>query len=135
MKYRFIIGLLTIVLFSNSCAEKIKVDTSKAPEEIVIAIEASYQLSKELTDIQIDAGSDKVLDSSEIENIGKVFRELASLNNENKEKYGKDLYFLAISKERKAEFDKLSESVIFLKDCKGYDELGLLIQKIAIEIN
>ncbi|MFC2113764.1 hypothetical protein ACFLRI_00290 [Bacteroidota bacterium] len=133
-KITSIISMVVLALIITSCAEKEKVDTSQAPAEIVQAIEMSFQLSKELTDLQVNAGADKILDQSEIEAIGQLFQKLAIINNSNLKTYEKDKYFIALSKERKNEFNELAEKVVFLKDCQGYDDLGLAIQKFAIEV-
>ena len=133
-KITSIISILLLALFITSCAEKEKVDISQAPDTVVNAIEKSYQLSKELTDLQVTAGQDKNLDATEIENICKLFRTLAIVNNFNLQQFGKDKYFIALTKDRKKEFNKLAEAVVFLKDCNGYDELGLAIQKVSIEV-
>ncbi|HPE54941.1 MAG TPA: hypothetical protein P5514_13715 [Bacteroidales bacterium] len=128
-----IIGI-AFTLFFVSCAEKEKVDLTKAPIEIKNAIEKSYNLSEKLTDIQVKAGEDKNLDNQETEQIGELFRELAIVNNINLKNYSTDKYYIALKKEYKPKFDSLAAKVTFLKDCKGYDEMGLAIQKIALEV-
>jgi hypothetical protein len=84
--------------------------------------------------MQVEAGKDKVLDPLEIEKIGKEFRELAIVNNINLKNYATDKYFIALKKEYKPKFDSLADQVVFMKDCQGYDEMGLAIQKIALEV-
>lgn len=133
-KITSIIIALFFTLIFTSCAEKEKVDTSKAPENVKNAIEKSFQLSKELTDLQVEAGKDKRIDSEEISIIGDVFRTLAVVNNYNHKNFKDDKYFIALNKARKAEFDKLAQMVVFIKNCEGYDELGLAVQKIALEV-
>ncbi|MBC8344524.1 MAG: hypothetical protein H8E61_11130 [Bacteroidetes bacterium] len=133
-KITSIISIVVLLFLITSCAEKEKVDTSQAPEDIVNAIEESYQLSKELTDIQVKAGEDKILDAEEIDHIAQVFRHLAIVNNNNLKHYQKDKYFVALTKERKKDLNELAADVVFLKECQGYDELGLAIQKIAQEV-
>jgi len=133
-KLTSIIFPVILIMIFSACGKKEKIDASKAPEEIKNAVELSYQMSKELTDIQVQAGKDKVLDAAEIEAIGKAFKKLAIVNNSNVEKYVTNKYFLAVKKEYKDKFDELAEQVVFLKDCKGYDELGLAIQKIALDV-
>ncbi|MCF8368401.1 MAG: hypothetical protein K9G76_05105 [Bacteroidales bacterium] len=129
-----IIKITLLALVISSCAQKEKVDISQAPEEIKNALENSFQLSQELTDLQLKAGADMELDQAEIDHIVKSFARLAIVNNINLEKYATDKYFIALKKEYKPNFDKLAEEVVFLKDCKGYDEMGLAIQKIALEV-
>ncbi|MCK4568958.1 MAG: hypothetical protein KAT76_01635 [Bacteroidales bacterium] len=133
-KLTSIITIILLALAVVSCGKKGKIDTSKASAEVKNAIEASYQLSKKLTDMQLEAGKDNVLDAEEIEAIGKVFERLAIINNLNIKRYARDKYFIALRKEYKDKYDVLADTVVFLKDCEGYDQLGLSIQKISIEV-
>lgn len=133
-KITLIISFFCLTALFISCAESQKVDSSEAPEEVKNAIESSYQLSKELTELQIKAGEDRTINPEEISAIGEVFRKLAIINNYNLKTYKGDKYFIALSRERKKEFDELASKVTFLKDCAGYNELGLAIQKIALEV-
>ena len=84
--------------------------------------------------MQLEAGADKTLDASEINAIGKMYGKLAIINNINIEKYATDKYFIALRKEYKDKYDVLADTVVFLKDCEGYDQLGLAIQKISLEV-
>jgi len=129
-----IISVLFLTLIFTSCAEKEKIDTSKAPAEIKDAIEMSYQLSNQLTDMQVAAGSDKVINAGEISVIGVAFKKLAIVNNYNLKNFKDNKFFIALNKERKNEYDALAKKVVFLKDCEGYDALGLEVQKIALEV-
>ena len=129
------IFLLAIVsLLFVSCGQKEAVNTSEAPAAIKDAIGNAYQLSKDLTELQLQAGADMMLDEAEIAEIGKSFRYLAILNNINARDYADDKYFIALKKEYKDSFDVLADTVIFLKDCEGYDQLGLSIQQISLEV-
>jgi hypothetical protein len=74
------------------------------------------------------------LDDQEIKEIGEAFRHLAILNNRNAKDFASDKYFIALRKEFKDTFDILADTVIFLKDCEGYNELGLAIQQISLEV-
>lgn len=129
-----IISALFLTLIVTSCAEKEKVDTSQAPAEIKDAIEMSYQLSNQLTEMQVAAGSDKVINADEISGIAVAFKKLAIVNNYNLKNFKDNKFFIALNKERKNEYDALAKKVVFLKDCEGYDALGLEVQKIAIEV-
>ena len=129
-----IISALFLTLIVTSCAEKEKVDTSQAPAEIKDAIEMSYQLSKQLTEMQVVAGSDKVINVEEISAIGVLFKKLAIVNNFNLKNFKDNKYYIALNKERKNEYDALAKKVVFLKDCQGYDALGLEVQKIGLEV-
>ena len=136
MKYSFlniIVGVL-ITFVMASCAEKEKVDLTQAPDDVKDAVEHSYILSEKLTDLQVKAGADNILNEKEIEEIGESFRELAIVNNINLKNYATDKYFIALRKEYKPQFDTLAAKVVFLKDCEGYDDMGLAIQKISIEV-
>ncbi|HSG68663.1 MAG TPA: hypothetical protein VK994_08150 [Bacteroidales bacterium] len=133
-KISFIIILASISLIFTSCGQKEKVDTSQAPQEIRDAIEYSYQLSKELTDLQLQAASDMVFDESEISEIGESFRYLAIVNNINARDFSMNKYFIALRTEYKDSFDALADTVVFIKDCEGYDQLGLAIQQISLEV-
>ncbi len=133
-KITSIILPLLFTLIITSCAEKEKVDTSKAPEDVKNAIENSYQLSKKLTDLQVEAGQDKLINAEEIAVIAEAFRHLSIVNNYNQKNFKDNKYFIALNKERKEEFDKLAEKVVFIKDCEGYNELGLFTQKVALEV-
>lgn len=125
-------AVLSLVI--ASCGQKEKVDTAQAPQEVKDAIENSYRLSKELTDLQLNAASDMVLDEAEIQEISKAFMHLAIVNNINARDYSTDKYFIALRKEYKDSFDLLADTVVFLKDCQGYDQLGLAIQKVSLEV-
>jgi len=129
-----IISALFLTLIVTSCAEKEKVDTSQAPAEIKDAIEMSYQLSKQLTEMQVVAGSDKVINVEEISAIGVLFKKLAIVNNFNLKNFKDNKYYIALNKERKNEYDALAKKVVFLKDCQGYDALGLEVKKIGLEV-
>jgi len=129
-----IISALFLTLIVTSCAEKEKVNTAQAPAEIKDAIEMSYQLSHQLTEMQVAAGSDKIIDAEEISAIGVAFKKLAIVNNYNLKNFKDNKYFIALNKERKNEYDELATKVVFLKDCEGYDALGLAVQKIALEV-
>lgn len=129
-----IIAALMLVMAVASCGQKEKVDTSQAPQEIRDAIQKSYDLSKDLTDLQLKAGEDMVLDQQEIAEIGEAFRYLAIVNNQNAANYASDKYFTALRKDFKDAFDELADTVVFLKDCEGYNDLGLVIQEISLEV-
>jgi hypothetical protein len=132
-----IISIITIILLGLaivSCSEKEKVDTKDAPAEVSIAVENAYTLSQELTWLQLEAGADRTLDAAEIDAIVKMYEKLAIVNNINIEKYATDKYFLALRKEYKNKYDVLADTVVFLRECEGYDELGLAIQKISLEV-
>jgi hypothetical protein len=133
-KITSIIAAVMLVLAFASCGQKEKVDTSQAPQEIRDAIQKSYDLSKELTELQLKAGEDMVLDQEEIGEIGEAFRYLAIVNNQNAANYASDKYFIALRSDFKDAFDKLADTVVFLKDCEGYNELGLAIQEISLEV-
>ncbi len=128
----FLIAFTTLLL--ASCGQKEVVDTAQAPAEVRDAIENSYQLSKDLTDLQLKAGADMVIDEAEIAEIGESFRYLAIVNNINARDYSTDKFFIALKKEYKDAFDKLADTVVFLKDCEGYNELGLAIREISLEV-
>lgn len=123
-----------LALFVVSCGQKEKIDTSQAPEDVKSAVEKSYQLSKELTDLQLDAAQDMVLDEMEIKQIGEAFRYLAIVNNINARDYSTDKYFTALRSEYKDRFDALADTVVFIKDCEGYDALGLAIMEISLQV-
>ena len=36
--------------------------------------------------------------------------------------------------EYKDKYDLLADTVVFLKDCEGYDQLGITIQEISLEV-
>jgi hypothetical protein len=123
-----------VILLFTQCGEKEKLDTSKAPAEIKSAINESLANSKVLTEIQLKAIEDGVIDSEEIQIITEAFGSLAIVNNRNKENYSKDKYFIALNKESKKELDNLAKATVKLKDCKGYNELWMSIQKKALEV-
>ena len=129
-----ILIITALSLLIASCGQKEKIDTAQAPQEVKDAIENSYRLSKELTDLQLNAASDRVLDDAEISEIGEAFRYLAIVNNINARDFSTDKYFIALRKEYKDSFDVLADTVIFLKDCEGYDKLGLTIQQLSLEV-
>lgn len=138
-KLTSIISIILLALAVVSCAEKEKVDTKKAPADIVKAVEDAYTLSQELTWLQLEAGADKILDASEIEAIGLLYTKLAITNNKNIEDFTKEpdentKYFIALRKEYKDKYDVLADTVVFLKDCEGYDQLGLTIQDISLKV-
>ena len=128
----FLVAIVSLLIVS--CGQKEAVDTADAPAAVKDALENAYQLSKELTDLQLQAGADKNLDEAEIAEIGESFRYLAIVNNINARDYASDKYFIALKKEYKDSFDALADTVIFLKDCEGYDQLGLAIQQISLEV-
>ncbi len=133
-KLTSIISIILLALAIVSCSKKEKVDTKDAPAEVSMAVEKAYTLSQEITWLQLEAGADKTLDASEIDAIGKLFGKLAIVNNINIEKYATNKYFIALRKEYKSKYDVLADTVVFLKDCEGYDQLGLAIQKISVEV-
>lgn len=133
-KITIIFPIVLLALLMVSCGQKEVVDTANAPEEVRVALESAYELSKELTDLQLEAGADMKLTESEISQIGESFRHLAIVNNINAEKFATDKYFIALKKEYKDAFDALADTVVFLKDCEGYDELGLAIKDISLEV-
>ncbi|MDT8392460.1 MAG: hypothetical protein RQ761_01355 [Bacteroidales bacterium] len=135
MKKRTSIILMAIfTLFLASCGNKVTVDTADAPQEIKDAVLESYRLSEKLTQIQVEAGQDMKLDQNEIEEITEAFKHLAIVNNKNAEDFASNNYFIALRTEYKDTFDILANKVVFLKDCEGYDKLGLTIQKAALEV-
>lgn len=133
-KLTSIISIILLALAVVSCAEKEKVDTKDASPEVVQALEEAYILSQELTWLQLDAGADKTLDATEIEAIGIKYEELAIVNNINVKNFATDKYYIALRKEYKDKFDVLADTVVFLKNCEGYDQLGMLIQEISLEV-
>lgn len=139
--------IFTMVLLITSCKQKTEVNIADAPKEVKEAFAKTVKLSKELTELQLKAGSDSILDAEEIAEIGKAYRTLAIVNNINYKLYSKNKYYLAMNKawrtakkvegrkeKIKSDYDKLADTVAFLKDCKGYDEFGLAIQKISLEV-
>ena len=133
-KLNSIILLAFLSFIIVSCGPKEILNTADAPEDIKNAVENSYQLSRELTDLQLEAGSDMKLDEAEIREIGETFRYLAIVNNQNAKDYASNKYFIALRKEYKDAFDVLADTVVFLKDCEGFDQLGIAIQNISIEV-
>lgn len=133
-KVTSIITIILLALAVVSCTEKEKVDTKDASPEVLAAVEQSYTLSEELTWLQLEAGADKVLNAGEIEAIGKKFEKLAIVNNINIQEYASDKYFIALRKEYRDKYDVLADTVVFLKECEGYDQLGLTIQQISLEV-
>jgi len=127
----FLVAIVSLLFVS--CGQKEAVDTSEAPAAVKEALNNAYQLSKDLTELQLSAGADMKLDEAEIKEIGESFRYLAIVNNINARDYATDKYFIALKKEYKDSFDILADTVIFLKDCEGYDQLGLTIQQISLE--
>ena len=135
MKMRTSIILVAIfALFLASCGNKEKVDTANAPQEVKDAVLESYKLSESLTELQLQAGKDMKLDEQEIQEIGEAFRHLAIVNNKNAKDFASVKYFMAPRNAFKDTFDILADTVVFLKDCEGYNELGLAIQKISLEV-
>ncbi len=132
IRYTGILILLSLVF--TSCGQKEKVDTTQAPEEVRAAFDNAYQLSKELTDLQLNASRDMVLDETEIREIGEAFRHLAIVNNINARDYSTNKYFIALRAEYKDQFESLADTLVHLKDCQGYDQLGLAIQEISLEV-
>jgi hypothetical protein len=133
-KLTSIITVILLILAIVSCDKKEKVDTKNAPKEVSIAFEKAYKLSQELTHLQLEAGANKILDAAEIDAIGEMYGKLAIINNINVQKYATDKYFIALRNEYKDKYDVLADTVAFLKDCEGYDQLGLAIQKISLEV-
>jgi hypothetical protein len=133
-KVTSIITIILLALAVVSCTKKEKVDTKDASPGVVAALENSYVLSQELTWLQLEAGADKSLDAVEIEAIGILFAKLAITNNININQYSTDKYFIALRKEYRDKYDVLADTVVFLKECEGYDQLGLAIQQISLEV-
>jgi PBP1b-binding outer membrane lipoprotein LpoB len=127
-----LVALLALAL--ASCGQKEHVNTADAPEEILNAVSNAYELSKELTELQLKAGADMKLDEQEINEIGEAFRYLAIVNNKNAEDFASDKYFIALRTEYKEAYEKLADTVVFLKDCEGYDQLGMAINRISLEV-
>jgi hypothetical protein len=128
----FIFVLVTVLL--SSCGKKEKIDVSKAPEDVKNAINEIYQASVELTDIQVEAAKDKIIDAAEIARIGESYRNLATINKTYRDKYTTDKYFSALNKERKKDFDTLAVRVKDFNKCQGYDELSMVIYNISNDI-
>ncbi len=126
-KLSSIIFIVLAALFIVSCGPKEKVNTADAPQDIKDGFALSYQLSKELTELQLESGADMKLDEAEIEKIVEEFKYLAIVNNKNAADFASNKFFSALRKEYKDSFDALADTVIFLKDCEGYDALGQAI--------
>jgi hypothetical protein len=128
----FIIAGFSILL-SVSCSNEV-VDIKQAPLEIKDALAKSFEFAHQLTKAQVDAGKDSVINEEEIVIICNQFKNLAIQNNINKNQYGKDKYYNAILKQQRDSLNSLSKKTVFLAKCKGYEELGLAIQKAALEV-
>lgn len=133
-KLSSIIFIVLAALFIVSCGPKEKVNTADAPQDIKDGFELSYQLSKELTELQLECGADMKLDEAEIEKIVEEFKYLAIVNNKNAADFATNKYFSALRKEYKDSFSVLADTVVFLKDCEGYDALGQAILDASKEV-
>ncbi len=124
--------LFTITLLFSCSNEKLNKDD--APQELKDAIQKSLDLSTELTEIQIEAGKDSILNQSEIKLICDAFQILAIQNNFIDKTFEENKYYNAIMQDHRESLKKLSDKTKFLVDCDGYDELGIAIQKAALEV-
>jgi hypothetical protein len=121
------------ILLSVSCSKEV-IDTKQAPQDIKDALSKSFNFAEQLTNAQLEAGKDSLLNAEEISNICDQFKKLAIQNNFNKKQYGKDKFYNAILKQQRDSLNLLSKKTVFLFKCKGYEELGLAIQKVALEV-
>jgi hypothetical protein len=121
------------ILLLGSCKKEV-IDTKQAPQEIKDALSKSFDFAHQLTNVQLDAGKDSILNTEEIDIICTQFKKLAVQNNFNKNKYGKDKFYNAILKQQRDSLSSLSKKTVFLVKCQGYEELGMAIQKSALEV-
>ncbi len=125
---------ILFALLFTACVEKEKINTADTPPEIREAVEKVFASSEKLTQMQLQAIQDDLIDTSEIKAITEQFALLAIMNNFNKENYAENKYFVALSKEYKEQLDSLGKLTIKMKDVSGYNELWASIQKKALEI-
>jgi peptidoglycan hydrolase CwlO-like protein len=127
------LSILIGIMFLVSCSNE-KLNKDDAPQDLKDAFKKSYDMSKELTDLQVEAGKDSKLDDSEIELICASFEELAKQNNYIDETFGENKYYNAVMQDHRETLKELSEKTKFLVDCEGYNKLGIAIQKTSNEI-
>lgn len=133
-KIQAILLIAVSILILSACTKKETIDTSLASPEIKEGVQKSFDLSTELTAMQVDAIKDGIIDTAEIAIITDKFGTLAILNNYNKATYGEDKFFIALVKEYKEQYDSLAKELKVVKDCKGYDDLWLSIQTKSLEV-
>jgi hypothetical protein len=121
------------ILLPVSCSNEV-IDTKQAPQEIKYALAKSFDFANQLTNEQLEAGKDSILNTEEIGNICALFKKLAIQNNYNKKQFGKDKFYNAILKQQRDSLNSLSKKTVFIVKCKGYEEMGLAIQKTALEV-